>query len=127
MLVQGMKLQHIYLFTVDSLLSGAAFAQNSAPTSGTIACEAMRRPDLSAMRVNGREVRPGGTLPNGHTLDIPETIEGLENVRFAGHRAIRQPIDRHNTIRYFAAMRATRHRIWNPLQSPFGTFVTPSG
>ena len=95
-----MKLQHIYLFAIGSLLSGAAFAQGSAPTSGTIAYETMRRTDLSAVRVsvNGQEMRPGGTLPNGRTLDIPETMEGIENFRFAGNWAMREPIDRRNMM-----------------------------
>ncbi|MEZ0484693.1 GLPGLI family protein [Fibrella aquatica] len=95
-----MKLHHIITVTAASLLSVAAFAQTSAPTSGTITYETMRRVDLSAMRVNinGQEIRPGGTLPNGQTLNIPETVEGAESYRFAGQWAMREPIDRRNMM-----------------------------
>ncbi|WP_375446506.1 GLPGLI family protein [uncultured Fibrella sp.] len=95
-----MELRHISLLAVGLLLTGVASAQTSAPTSGTIAYETMRRIDPSAMRINinGQEVRPGGTLPNGRTFEVPETMEGTESFRFAGHWAMREPIDRRNMM-----------------------------
>ncbi|MEZ0541272.1 GLPGLI family protein [Fibrella arboris] len=95
-----MKLHHIAVLAIGLLLTGAASAQTSAPTSGTISYETMRRTDLSNMRVNinGQEVRPGGTLPNGSTFNPPETMESVENYRFAGQWAMREPVDRRNMM-----------------------------
>ncbi|XWW46781.1 GLPGLI family protein [Fibrella sp. USSR17] len=95
-----MKLYHISILAMSSLLTQAALAQTSAPSSGTIAYETMRRIDPSAMRINinGQEIRPGGTLPNGQTFNVPETMEGTESYRFAGQWAMREPMDRRNMM-----------------------------
>lgn len=91
-----MKRSRYLLFAAFLLLSGTSFAQTSAPKSGTISYETMRRMDLANMRinVNGQEVRPGGTMPNGRTFDVPETMEGTESFRFAGQWAMREPMER---------------------------------
>ncbi|MBO0948494.1 GLPGLI family protein [Fibrella forsythiae] len=95
-----MKLRHYAILAATSLLSGAALAQTSAPASGTIAYETMRRTDLSNMRINinGQEVRPGGAMPDGRTFNPPETVEGTESYRFAGQWAMREPMDRRNMM-----------------------------
>ena len=96
-----MKLHYFILLAAGLLLTGTGSAQTTAPSSGTIAYETMRRTDMANIRVNinGQEVRPGGTLPNGRTFDVPETMEGLESFRFAGQWAMREPLDRRNMMR----------------------------
>jgi hypothetical protein len=78
------------------LTASTALAQTAAPTSGTLTYETLRRLDPSTMRINinGQEVRPGGTLPNGATFNPPETIEGEEIFLFANGWAKREPIVR---------------------------------
>ncbi|HEX9957407.1 MAG TPA: GLPGLI family protein, partial [Fibrella sp.] len=95
-----MKLHYFILLAAGLLLTGTGSAQTTAPSSGTIAYETMRRTDMANIRVNinGQEVRPGGTLPNGRTFDVPETMEGLESFRFAGQWAMREPLDRRNMM-----------------------------
>ncbi len=95
-----MKLRHLPILATGLFLTQAALAQTTAPSSGTITYETMRRTDLSNVRinVNGQEVRPGGTLPNGRTFDVPETMEGTESFRFGGQWAKREPIDRRNMM-----------------------------
>lgn len=80
---------HHYLLAAGSLLlAPMAFAQD-AFTSGEIKYEVTRRIDMSQVRVNinGQEVRPGGTLPNGQTLDIPQTATFGQTVLFANGMA----------------------------------------
>lgn len=64
-----------YLLAAGGLLLAQAASAQEAISSGEIRYEVTRRVDLSQVRVNinGQEVRPGGTLPNGQTLDIPQT------------------------------------------------------
>lgn len=97
-----MNLRHLTLLAGGLLLTGTALAQTTAPSSGTIAYETMRRPDLANMRINinGQEVRPGGAMPNGGTFNPPETIEGTESFRFAGQWAMREPMDRRNMMQF---------------------------
>lgn len=103
-----MKLRHIAILATGLLLTEAAWAQTTAPTSGTIAYETMRRIDPANMRINinGQEVRPGGTLPNGQTFNVPETTEGTETFQFAGQWAKREPMDRRNGGGQFRMMGA---------------------
>ncbi len=95
-----MKLYHFALLAAGLLLTETTLAQTTAPSSGTIAYETMRRTDLSNLRVNinGQEVRPGGTLPDGRTFNVPETMEGVESFRFGGQWAMREPMDRRNMM-----------------------------
>lgn len=74
-----------YLFAAGSLLLAQAASAQDAISSGEIRYEATRRIDMSQVRVNinGQEVRPGGTLPNGQTLDIPQTTTFGQSLLFA--------------------------------------------
>lgn len=73
-----------YLFVAGSLLLAQAASAQDAISSGEIRYEATRRIDMSQVRVNinGQEVRPGGTLPNGQTLDIPQTTTFGQSLLF---------------------------------------------
>ncbi len=79
-----------YLLLATSLLSGALANAQTAPTSGTIIYETMRRIDPSSIRINinGQEIRPGGTFPDGRKFEVPETSEGTEQVEFGGQWAM---------------------------------------
>ena len=80
-----MKHLRYFLIAISLLSCGLASAQ-TAPTSGTISYETMRRIDPSSVRINinGQEIRPGGTLPDGRKFEVPETSEGTEQVEFGG-------------------------------------------
>ncbi|MBO0938365.1 GLPGLI family protein [Fibrella sp. HMF5335] len=80
---------HHYLLLASSLLTCPLANAQTAPTSGTITYETMRRIDPSNIRinVNGQEIRPGGTLPDGRKFEVPETTEGVEKVEFGGQWA----------------------------------------
>lgn len=97
-----MNTQRFTLLAGLLLTTGTILAQ-TAPTSGTITYETMRRFDLANMRVNvnGQEVRPGAQLPNGRTFDPPETIESEESFQFAGNWAKRDPQNRGGAGRMF--------------------------
>ncbi|MBO0934163.1 GLPGLI family protein [Fibrella aquatilis] len=79
--------QHLLLSAC--LLAGTLANAQTAPTSGTITYETMRRIDPSNIRINinGQEIRPGGTLPDGRKFEVPETTEGVEKVEFGGQWA----------------------------------------
>lgn len=83
-----MNYYHYLLAAGGLLLTQAATAQE-AISSGEIRYEVTRRIDLSQMRVNinGQEVRPGGTLPNGQTLDIPQTSTFSQTLVFGNGMA----------------------------------------
>ncbi|WP_019990713.1 GLPGLI family protein [Rudanella lutea] len=84
-----MKKIHAFLPLAAFLLTQTVTAQD-AITSGEIRYEATRRIDLSQVRVNinGQEVRPGGTLPNGQTFDVPQTTTYGQSLLFSGDMAM---------------------------------------
>jgi hypothetical protein len=79
-----MNYRHYLLAAGGLLYAQAAFAQEPI-ASGEIRYEVTRRIDLSQVRmnINGQEVRPGSTLPNGQTLDIPQTTTYSQTLVFA--------------------------------------------
>ncbi len=79
-----------YLFAAGGLLLAQAASAQEAISSGEIRYEATRRVDMSQVRVNinGQEVRPGGTLPNGQTLDIPQTTTYGQSLLFTKDMAM---------------------------------------
>lgn len=79
-----------FLFAAGGLLLAQAASAQEAISSGEIRYEATRRIDLSQVRVNinGQEVRPGGTLPNGQTLDIPQTTTFGQSLLFTKDMAM---------------------------------------
>lgn len=79
-----------YLVLLPALLTLAQATSAQDPvSSGEIRYEVTRRIDFSQMRVNinGQEMRPGATLPNGQTLDLPQTTEYGQSLLFAGNLA----------------------------------------
>ncbi|WP_041258370.1 hypothetical protein [Fibrella aestuarina] len=85
-----------YTFLAAMLLTVGTVVAQTAPNSGTITYETMRRFDPANMRINinGQEIRPGGTMPNGATFNPPETMEGEESFQFGGGWAKRNPMAR---------------------------------
>lgn len=85
-----MKHVHSFLATASLLSVSLLTVAQTAPTSGTITYETMRRIDPSSIRINinGQEIRPGGTLPDGRKFEVPETTEGTELVEFGGQWAM---------------------------------------
>ncbi|TAE22268.1 MAG: GLPGLI family protein [Cytophagales bacterium] len=79
-----MNYQHYIIAAGCLLLTGAVSAQD-ANTSGEIKYEVTRRIDMSQVRVNinGQEVRPGGTMPDGRTFDVPQTTTYGQSLLFA--------------------------------------------
>jgi hypothetical protein len=79
-----------YLFAAGSLLMAQAASAQEAISSGEIRYEVTRRVDMSQVRVNinGQDVRPGGTLPNGQTLDIPQTTTFGQSLLFTNGLAM---------------------------------------
>jgi len=79
-----------YLFAAGGLLLAQAASAQEAISSGEIRYEVTRRVDMSQVRVNinGQEVRPGGTMPNGQTLDIPQTTTFGQSLSFANGMAV---------------------------------------
>jgi len=79
-----------YLFAAGGLLLAQSASAQEAISSGEIRYEVTRRVDMSQVRVNinGQEVRPGGTLPNGQTLDIPQTTTFSQTLVFGNGMAV---------------------------------------
>lgn len=79
-----------YLFAVGGLLLAQTASAQDAISSGEIRYEVTRRIDLSQVRmnVNGQEVRPGRTMPNGQPFDMPQTTTFGQSLLFANGMAM---------------------------------------
>jgi hypothetical protein len=83
-----MKRSYAFLPVLGLILAHTVSAQE-AVTSGEIRYEVTRQIDPSQMRINinGQEYRPGSTLPNGQTFDVPQARSFEQTLVFSNGMA----------------------------------------